>query len=87
MLVLGTNVPAYLASSLEIFFTASTPEHLEDGVLDDGPLEVRVLLLEPVDEVLAEHLDQIKGSFRGATAADTTTLDITKENGPTEFYS
>jgi hypothetical protein len=65
MLVLGTNVPAYLASSLEIFFTASTPEHLEDGVLDDGPLEVGVLLLEPVDEVLAEHLDQIKRRFQG----------------------
>ncbi len=66
MLIPGTNIPAYLAFSLEKkCFTTSTPEHLEDGVLDDGPLEVRVLLLELVDEVLAEHLDQIKGRFQG----------------------
>ena len=33
-----------------------SPEHLEDGVLDIGPLEVRVLLFKLGDEVMAEHL-------------------------------
>ena len=38
-----------------------SPEHLEDGVLDVSPLEVRVLVFKLGDEVVAEHLKQKRG--------------------------
>ena len=42
-------------------------EHLEDGGLDLGPLEVWVLLFKFVDVVVAKHLEGLKFYFLNVT--------------------